>query len=37
MLNEAGSVPKELAEKVAAASIWRDTPFDVPENWNGKF
>ena len=28
---------KELAEKVATASIWRDTPFDVPENWNGKF
>ena len=28
---------KELAEKVAAASIWQDTPFDVPENWNGKF
>ena len=28
---------KEFAEKVAAASIWRDTPFDVPENWNGDF
>ena len=28
---------KELAEKVAAASIWRDTSFDVPENWNGNF
>ena len=28
---------KELAEKVATASIWRDTPFDVPENWNGNF
>lgn len=28
---------EELAEKVAAASIWQDTPFDVPENWNDKF
>ena len=28
---------EELAEKVAAASIWRDTPFDVPENWDGNF
>lgn len=28
---------KELAEKVAAASIWRDPPFNVPENWNGNF
>ena len=28
---------KELAEKVAATSIWQDTHFDVPENWNGNF
>lgn len=28
---------KEFAEKVAAVSTWRDTPFNVPENWNGKF
>ena len=28
---------KKFAEKVAAASIWQDTPFDVPENWNGSF
>lgn len=28
---------KEFAEKVATTSIWRDAPFDVPENWNGNF
>ena len=28
---------KKFAEKVAAASIWRDPPFHVPENWNGNF
>ena len=28
---------KELAEKVAATSIWRDPPFNVPKNWNGNF
>ena len=28
---------KELAEKVAATSIWRDPPFNVPENWNDNF
>lgn len=30
-------VAKEFAEEVSTTSIWRDTPFDVPENWNGKF
>lgn len=28
---------EELAEKVASTSIWQDTHFDVPENWNGNF
>lgn len=28
---------KELAEKVASASIWRDPPFKVPEDWSGNF
>ena len=28
---------KEFAEKVAATSIWRDPPFNVPENWNDNF
>ena len=28
---------KEFAEGVSTTSIWRDPPFNVPENWNGNF